>query len=99
MTELERWAGRQRQLFPELVRVGLFGSYATGGYSPGSDIDVLLVVKQSKEPRWFMRAAAFDTSELTVGADLFVYTESEVARMQETSGWFRSILRQMVWID
>ena len=92
-------AAYQRQAYPELVRVGLFGSYATGAYAPGSDIDLLVLVRHSDQPRWFMRAAAFDTTALPLGADLFVYTEAEADRMRHTSPWFQHVLGTIVWID
>jgi len=97
--ELRAWVTDQRRTRQELLCVGLFGSYATDSYAPGSDIDLLVLVKRSKEPLWFMRAASFDTSSLSVGADLFVYTESEAERMKKTSAWFRHILREVIWIE
>jgi len=99
LAELSRWAARQREVHPELVRAGLFGSYAKGQHAPGSDLDILLLLKKSPEPVWFMRAKDFDTSNLSVGADLFVYTEAEAARMKDSSAWFRHILSEMLWID
>jgi uncharacterized protein len=98
LEELHSWAAQQRRAHPEILRVGLFGSYAKGSFAPGSDIDLLLLVKESAERRWFMRSAVFDTTRLSVGADLFVYTEAEAKRMQETSSWFRHILKEIVWI-
>lgn len=99
LAELRTWSAAQRQSRPDLLRVGLFGSYAKGSYAPGSDIDLLLLVKTSEERSWFMRGSGFDTSTLSVGADLFVYTESEAARMRDTSPWFRHILDEVVWIE
>ena len=98
LAQLNRWAATLRQRHPELIRVGLFGSYARGDYAPGSDIDLLLIIRESNEPRWFMRSAAFDTSDLPVGADVFVYTEAEIERMSRDSLWLRRILEEIVWI-
>ena len=99
LAELRRWAACQREAHPELVRVGLFGSYAKGKHAPGSDLDILLLLTKSPEPVWFMRAKDFDTSGLSVGADLFVYTEAEAARLQDSSAWFSHILSEVLWID
>jgi hypothetical protein len=63
-----------------------------------NDLDILILVRDSPEPRWFMRAAAYDTGGLSVGADVFVYTEAEAARMGESGGWMRGILREAVWL-
>jgi predicted nucleotidyltransferase len=97
--ELHAWAVQERLVHPEINRIGLFGSYAKGTFAPGSDIDILILVRESVEPRWFMRAAGFDTLRLSVGADLFVYTEAEAMRMRESSSWFRHILQEIVWIE
>jgi len=99
MAELHVWAHEQRMAAPSLCKVGLFGSYAKDTYTPGSDLDLLLLVRTSAEHRWFMRSAAFDTSGLSVGADLFVYTEAEAERMERASAWFRHVLREVIWID
>jgi predicted nucleotidyltransferase len=98
LRELGAWAAEQRSVHPQVRKLGLFGSYATGRYAPGSDIDLLVIVAESDEPRWFMRGSAFETTELSVGADLFVYTEAEAARLTESSAWFRHILQEVVWL-
>ncbi len=81
-----------------VVRVGLFGSYATGTYGPGSDLDILLIIRSSSEPRWFMRASGVGASGLSVGADLFVCTEAESEQMRERSAWFRRVLGEALWM-
>jgi predicted nucleotidyltransferase len=78
-------------------RSGLFGSYATGRYGPGSDLDILLIIRESTEPRWFMRTSAIDTAGLQVGADLFIYTEEESRRLEAESPWYRHILKEIIW--
>lgn len=99
LTELKTWAGDLPRLHPEVVRVGLFGSYAKGNYAPGSDIDILIVVRKSEEPVWFLRSAAFDTSALSVPADLFVYTEAELSRMKVDNPFIQRILTEIVWVS
>lgn len=98
LVELNDWAEQQLRTMPELSRVGLFGSYARNNYSPGSDIDLLLLVKQSPETVWFKRALGFDVLSLPIGADVFVYTEEEAERMTRTSTWFRHILGEVIWL-
>lgn len=98
LAQLTQWAAKQRRDHPEIIRLGLFGSYSRGDYGPGSDIDLLIIVGDSNEPRWFMRAIAFDASELPVGADVFVYTQAEVDRMLPDSPWLSRILGEIVWV-
>ena len=98
LDQLARWAQRVKTADPEVVRLGLFGSYATGKYVPGSDVDLLILVRKSGEPRWYLRSSDFDASEFPVAADLFVYTLEEAGRMEASSPWFRHILSEIIWL-
>jgi predicted nucleotidyltransferase len=95
---LTGWAIELRRLHPEITRLGLFGSYARGDYAPGSDIDLLIIVAESHEPLGFKRSAAFDTNDLPIGADVFVYTEAELERLGSDSPWLAHILGEVVWV-
>jgi predicted nucleotidyltransferase len=54
-----------------------FGSWVTGGWSPGSDVDLCIVVDGcAKPPR--DRASDYLPLKFPVGIDLFVYTEDEL---------------------
>ena len=88
----------QKRSHPEVVRIGVFGSYARGDYSPGSDVDLLVIVRKSAEPRWYMRAIGFDTLILTVPADVFVYTEAECDRMAKDNLWMKHVLDETIWL-
>jgi HEPN domain-containing protein len=79
-----------------LRQVGLFGSYATGTYGPGSDLDILLIVESSPERTWFLGSSGVDVSGPSVGADVFVYTEDEAWEMERESPWFRHVLSEMI---
>ena len=63
-----------------VVRVVLFGSVASGRALPSSDADILIVVQTSDVP-FIDRATRYRDyfADIGVGADLFVYTEQEVA--------------------
>jgi predicted nucleotidyltransferase len=79
--------------------MGIFGSYARGDYTPASDVDIILVVSDSKMPVC-KRPLEYPPPPGPVGAELFVYTEAEVAAMQEeNSPWIRRILGEAVWLD
>ena len=64
----------------EVVRVILFGSVASDRALPSSDADILVVVRDSDLP-FIDRPIRFRDhfSDIGVGADLFVYTEQELA--------------------
>lgn len=64
---------------PNVLRVVLFGSFAEGRAVPGSDIDILIVLRS--DPRRMMdRIAEYQEifSGMGIGADVFPYTEDEL---------------------
>jgi len=78
--ERVRMAAQQcRQAAPEVVRIHLFGSFATGRANPQSDADVLVVVERSDEACWFRRGPEYMRyfAAVPVPVDLFVLTVSE----------------------
>jgi predicted nucleotidyltransferase len=56
--------------------IGLFGSLVQGNWGPGSDLDIIIVLKDSSLP-FIERGRDFDFSEMPVPVDLLVYTEKE----------------------
>lgn len=98
LAELRVCAAKLKKNDRRCLTIGLFGSYATGRYGPGSDLDILMIVESSPQKIWFLRAADVDVSGLSIGADLFVYTNEEAITMERESAWFRHILPQMVWL-
>jgi predicted nucleotidyltransferase len=81
-----------------VVRVGYFGSYARGDWGVGSDLDVVIVVRESDRP-FERRALRFDASALPVPADVFVYTTEEWGRMSAIGGLPRTVASQVVWVS
>ena len=74
-------------------------SRARGQALPGSDADVLIVLREHPQPRWFDRIAeyaeAFATTSLPV--EPFAYTQDELKRMLATrAGFVQTILREMI---
>lgn len=63
----------------------------------GSDVDLPVIVT-----RWegdaLVRAAAFDTTQLPVPADVFVYTVEEWDAMASTGRFRRQAERDAVWV-
>lgn len=85
---LQGYVERMKQR-PEVLKVVLFGSFATGRYAPGSDADLLVVL--SENPRRFLdRIAEYLPERFPVGVDVFPYTEAEI----EQNAFARSALRE-----
>ncbi len=67
---------------PKVVEVHLFGSLARGDAHPGSDADLLIVVRDAAGPfRERIPAIARHFTGVGVGCDVLVYTEEERTRL------------------
>jgi hypothetical protein len=96
--EAREWARREAPRHPELVRLGYFGSYATGSWGVGSDLDLVAVVRESHEP-FERRGLAWNLDSLPVPAEILVYTEGEWSRLQSEGGRLAGVLaREAVWL-
>ncbi len=72
---------------PEVERVLLFGSFVRDECVPGSDIDLLVILKESEES-FLERIPHFLPSRFPVGVDVFPYTEEEVEKMKSEGNFF-----------
>ncbi len=88
--EVRRWAHRTSKQRPDLMRLGLFGSYARGDAGVGSDLDIVAVICGS-DVRLEDRIRGWDTTSLPVPVDLLVFTEDEWAQVR-TEGRFAGVL-------
>jgi hypothetical protein len=82
LDRLRAGARRLLDLVPDVVEVRLFGSLARGEEHPGSDADLLVVLRGSALP--FPDRAPPLHAHLTgigLGCDLFPYTEAELERL------------------
>ena len=72
---------------PEVDDAVLFGSLARGDAVPGSDADVLVLLKSSATP-FHQRSARYMPRGLAIGVDLFAYTQNELEEMQAADNPF-----------
>jgi HEPN domain-containing protein len=70
------WATAQRQRNPDLLAVGVFGSYGRGNAGVGSDLDLVLILADCALPIW-ERLRRWDTGSLPLACDLLVYSLKE----------------------
>ncbi len=99
ISELRDAAQRLCARDERVLAVGLFGSLARRQALPSSDADVLIVLQEHPQARWFDRIAeyadAFGDASLPV--EPFPYTQEELQRMQaHNSGFLRTILREVI---
>lgn len=80
-----------RSHHPEIIQIIWFGSWVTGLPTPGSDVDLCLILSDSDKP---MRDRLPDYLPVgfPVGIDIFAYTQDEFDRLRESSpGWHKAI--------
>lgn len=83
---------------PEVLRIGIFGSYARGDAGVGSDLDLVVVVRDSSIP-FQARPAGWHVLDLPVPAEVLVYTEAEWNRLRAAGGRFARMLNSETdWI-
>ena len=98
LRQLREYAGRLRQTDPNVEKVGFFGSYATDTFGPGSDVDLLIVLRRSSV-RFLDRVPDYMPGELCVGCDVFPYTSGELKQMSDCgNSWIRHILSEVIWL-
>ena len=95
---LGAWALRQVRVHPELIRLGYWGSFARDDWGFGSDLDLIAVVRDTKEPQE-RRTCDWDHHLLPVPVDFVVYTEKEWDELTRSRSRFSStIARELVWL-
>lgn len=92
------WAERVFAKHPEVIRIGLFGSYARGDWGVGSDIDLVIIMRDTTIP-FIERARHFDTSDLPLSTDLLVYTQAEWEKMLREGYFAQRIEREAKWFS
>ena len=97
---VETYVDRLLDENPEIIGVIWFGSWITGLPSPGSDVDLCLVLSTANKPRRD-RVSEYLPVGFPVGLDLFPYTMSELEQLrQESPEWYREIMsgRKVRWL-
>src|SRR4030043_161867 len=82
LRQLKNYAGTIKQTHPDVERVGYFGSYADDTYGPASDVDLLIILRQS-DKRFLERIPEFIPDSLSIGCDCFPYTSEEIEKMKQ----------------
>ena len=92
------WARRQVAAHADLEAVGVFGSYGRGDAGVGSDLDLLLVLRQCDLPVW-ERMRRWDTSTLPLATDLLVYSRAEWNTLPQWNPKLAEVLaRDVRWL-
>ncbi len=79
----------------DVSKILLFGSFATLNYTPESDVDILIILKDSRK-NFIERSDEFIPyfREIPFDVNILVYTEEEIKEMQnEENEFIKEVLR------
>jgi Nucleotidyltransferase domain len=94
---VREWAKKIINSHPDVMRIGYFGSYASNNWGVGSDLDLIIILKESLQS-FDKRAAAWDATELPVPTDLLIYTQQEWNSFDRNSKFYQMLLHGTKWI-
>ena len=98
LRQLEDYTIKVKHPRPDVEKVGLFGSYATDTFGPASDVDLLIILRQSSK-RFMDRIPDYLPENLSVSCNVFPYTNEEIEKMkQENMPWIRHVLKEVTWL-
>jgi predicted nucleotidyltransferase len=95
--KLGAWVKKVLRNRTAVLRIGYFGSYARGDWGVGSDLDLLIIVRDSDQP-FDRRSADWDTMDLPVPTDVMIYTKSEWESLTRKGRFSDTIRQEVVWI-
>jgi predicted nucleotidyltransferase len=82
----------------DIINIGYFGSYARGDWGVGSDLDLIIVIKDSTLA-FHERPIEWDTMEIPVPVDLLVYTEDEFKNLKsQNRRFFETLEQEAIWL-
>lgn len=87
------WANELRARDPLILRVGVFGSYARGDCGVGSDLDLVVILREPGPGQ------TWDVTRLPVPAEVVTFDEARWERLsREPTGIARTIAREALWL-
>ncbi len=96
--QVREYADRVKRQRREVQKIGLFGSYANETYGPASDVDLLIILRESSRP-FLGRIPEFMPENLDVCCDVLPYTEAEIKGMkQQQNLCIKHIFHEAVWL-
>ena len=95
---LRQWVEKGIEAHPEVIKLGIFGSFARGNWGVGSDLDLIVIVQDTAIP-FDRRSLTWNFDSLPVPADMLIYTEKEWQDMRRKGGRFIDMIeKEAVWL-
>jgi uncharacterized protein len=80
LNEAKLWAKSTGLGDDNIIRIFCFGSICTDIWGVGSDLDIIIILKQTTVP-FISRASLYNSSAISVPTDILVYTQSEITEL------------------
>ena len=98
LSSLQKWIEVILPMNKEILQIGYFGSYARGDWGVGSDLDIVIILRQSNLP-FGKRNQVWEEHILPVPTDVLIYTQEEWEKMRvEESLFFSRMNREIKWV-
>ncbi len=92
------WAEKLGTRHARILAIGYFGSYARGDWGVGSDLDLIIILKNS-DKTFEQRPLEWDLTRLPVPAEAIVYTQAEWrSLLDQKSRFAESLAGETVWL-
>ena len=92
------WADKHGTKHANVLAIGYFGSYARGNWGVGSDLDLIIILKNS-DSRFEKRPLEWDFTRLPVPAEAIVYTLAEWQLLLSRKNRFaENLAGETVWL-
>lgn len=99
LTAVQAWVAEQQATYPNLQKVGLYGSYGRGTASVGSDLDLLLVDRLAQGPQ-HQRLQQWPLERLPLSCDALILTPAELEALLAQPGRMADALRSdLRWLS
>lgn len=92
------WAHLLQERRKDVLAIAIVGSYARGDWGVGSDLDLLIILRESDQPFWD-RQLEFDFSDLILPAEALIFSRSEWEQLEkEPNRFFRETIEHAKWV-
>ncbi len=92
-----RETARELKKSPQTEKIYLFGSFARGSHTPFSDVDILVVVKNTDRPFLERKEQYAGSFAVPFDVNILVYTRREMDRLQkENSKFLENVLKEAI---
>ncbi len=96
--EIQECARKLQEKDNNIAAIALFGSLARAEATPSSDADILVILKQHFQKRWFDRIPEYSDmfSNTSLPTEVFPYTIREIHKMMKQTGFIQTVIKEAI---